>query len=60
MRNGASFFFCDISDTMIEIARDSVNQSVMKADSTFKHIETSYFEKIDIDNEISKYSDYQK
>lgn len=32
----------------------------MKADSTFKHVETSYSGKIDIDNEISKYSDYQK
>ena len=37
-----------------------MNESILKTDPTFKHIETKFTDKIDIDLEISKYSDFQK
>jgi len=60
MRNGASYFCCDFSEKMIEITRRYINNSLLKADQTFKHIEPEFQDKVSIDSQISHYSDYQK
>jgi len=49
MWNGASYFCCDFSDKMVSITWSTINNSLLRADQTFKHVETEFTGKQEID-----------